>query len=376
MGEKLRRTPLYDRHVSLNARMVDFGGWEMPVQYSGIKDEHLAVRQNAGIFDISHMGEFLVTGADAAPFLNSILTNDVTLLTPGLGQYTLLCQENGGVIDDLYLYSVDQNSFLLIVNASRVDEDWDWISKQKGNLPQNKEVFIENKSDHMGAIAVQGPSVKSWIDHCFQSENSKFKVSELKKNQISNYLLNDTKIWIGATGYTGEDGFEIVAENHLIPEIWDTLLAKGHIGCVQPAGLGARDTLRTEMCYPLYGHELTTDNTPLEAGLGYFVNLAGDDFIGKQALLNQKESGLEKKCIAFQMKGRSAPPRPNYNILSENGSQIGIVTSGTSSPSLNNGIGLAYVSIGHAKIGNEINIEIRGRTFPAEIVKKPIYRRQ
>ena len=379
MGEHLDRTSLFDRHVALGGRMVAFGGWEMPVQYSGIKDEHLAVRQNAGIFDICHMGEFFVKSDDAASFLNSILTNDVNQLRPGTGQYTLLCQENGGVVDDLYLYCVGQNSYLLIVNASRLQADWKWISKQRENLAPNKQIVLEDKSSQMGAIAVQGPSVTSWIDTCFENENlpgSICKVSELKKNQIGTYLFNGNTVWIGATGYTGEEGVEIIADNSFIPEIWDSLLAKGHVGCVQPAGLGARDTLRTEMCYPLYGHELTTETTPLEAGLGYFVDLKGEDFIGKQALIAQKASGLKKKCVAFQMKGRSAPPRPEYNVLSPDGTMIGKVTSGTSSPSLNNGIGMAYVETDHAKIGNCIDIEIRGRNFPAEIVKKPIYRKQ
>jgi aminomethyltransferase len=376
MAEQLSRTPLFDRHVARDARMVDFGGWEMPVQYSGIKDEHLAVRQNAGIFDISHMGEFLVTGEDAGSFLNSILTNDVSQLSPGTGQYTLSCQENGGVVDDLYLYCLHKNFYLLIVNASRLEADWSWISKQKEKLAPGKQIALENKSSQMGAIAVQGPSVSSWIDACFEIKDSTCKVSELIKNQIGTYHFNGKQVWIGATGYTGEEGVEIIAENQLLPEIWDLLLAKGHVGCVQPAGLGARDTLRTEMGYPLYGHELTTETTPLEAGLSYFVDLEGDDFVGKQALMDQKTVGLKKKCIAFQMKGRSAPPRPEYKVLSDDGTQIGMVTSGTSSPSLNNGIGMAYVDINHAKIGNGINIEIRGRTFPAEIVKKPIYRKQ
>ena len=378
MTEMLKRTPLFEKHVALGGRMVGFGGWEMPVQYSGIKDEHLAVRQNAGIFDICHMGEFFVQGADAASFLDSLLTHAVTQLSPGWGQYNLLCNESGGVIDDLYLYCLKQDSYLLIVNASRLDVDWDWISEQKKNIGSDQQIFLENRSTQMGAIAVQGPSVKKWINECFEEEgqgNGVGKVSELKKNQIDTYLFNGNKVWIGATGYTGEDGVEIIADNDLMAELWDSLLARGHVGCVQPAGLGARDTLRTEMCYPLYGHELTTETTPLEAGLGYFVDLKGADFIGKQALIDQKESGVRKRCVAFQMKGRSAPPRPEYPVYSQDEKKIGQVTSGTSSPSLNNGIGMAYVEIDHAKAGNMLEIEIRGRKFPAEIVKKPIYRK-
>ncbi len=380
MSDHLKRTALYENHLKLGGRMVPFGGWEMPVQYSSIKDEHLAVREHAGLFDISHMGEFFVTGQDSAKFLNSILTNNVLKLQSGQGQYTLMCQKNGGVIDDLYLYCLEQNSYLLIVNASRLEDDWQWIHSQKelqGDI--NGDLSIENQSDQLGAIAAQGPSVKNWIDSCFETDSQcglTEQVSSLQKNQISSFRFNETRIWVGATGYTGEEGIEIIAPNTIISEIWDTLLAKGHAGCVQPAGLGARDTLRTEMCYPLYGHELTTKTTPLEAGLGFFVDLDGEDFVGKQALVKQKASGLERKCIAFQMLGRSAPPRPEYKIYSKTGDEIGCVTSGTSSPSLNNGIGMAYVDIDHTKIGNVIEIEIRKSRFAAEIVKKPIYRRQ
>lgn len=379
MANQLKRTALFDRHVELGGRMVPFGGWEMPVQYSSIKDEHLAVRQHAGVFDICHMGEFLVEGPSARNFLNSILSNDVQKLNPGQGQYTLMCHKNGGVIDDLYLYCLQHDSFLLIVNASRLEEDWQWVSDQKEKLTSNMgRIDLDNKSDSLGAIAIQGPSVRSWIDDCFSIEDPRVTeqdISKLQKNQIGTYLFDSKKVWIGVTGYTGEDGFEIIAPNEIIPEIWDSLLAKGHIGCLQPAGLGARDTLRTEMCYPLYGHELTTETTPLEAGLGYFVDLNGDDFIGKQALIDQKSKGLTKKLIAFRMTGRSAPPRPEYKVLSSEGKDIGTVSSGTSSPSLSAGIGMAFVDAEHAKIGNLIEIEIRGRSFPAEIVKKPIYRK-
>ena len=379
MTDHLKRTVLFDRHVSLGGRMVPFGGWEMPVQYSGIKDEHLAVRKHGGIFDICHMGEFMIQSQGARHFLNSILTNDVNKIQPGQGQYTLMCQENGGVIDDLYVYCLEQDTFLLIVNASRLEQDWKWIKDQKDLLlNESTGLTLENKSDLMGAIAVQGPNVRTWIDECFKTRGhdpQKRSISNLQKNQIGTFQFQGQNIWIGATGYTGEDGFEIIGANEIIPKIWDAVLATGHIGCLQPAGLGARDTLRTEMCYPLYGHELTTETTPLEAGLGYFVDLKGEDFIGKQALLEQKTKGLTRKLVAFQMKGRSAPPRPEYKVLALDGTCIGTVTSGTSSPSLNNGVGMAYVEMAYAKVGNCMDIEIRGRCFPAEIVKKPIYRR-
>lgn len=359
--------------------MVPFGGWEMPVQYSSIKDEHLAVRKHGGLFDISHMGEFRISGPSAKAFLNQLLTNNVEKIEPGEGQYTLMCLETGGVVDDLYLYRLESEVYLMIVNASRIDDDWRWLQSVLSNSSlQPADIKCENRSDQLGAVAVQGPSVRSWIDGCFSavdSPGSISSVSALKKNQIGTFHFEKHQVLIGATGYTGEDGFEVIAENDIIPAVWDTLLSKGHAGCLQPAGLGARDTLRTEMCYPLYGHELTTETTPIEAGLGFFVELEKGDFAGRSALAAQKEKGVERRCVAFQMKGRSAPPRPEYPVLSESGERIGIVTSGTSSPSLNNGIGMAYISKPFTKPGQMIAIEIRGRSFPAEIVKKPIYRK-
>jgi aminomethyltransferase len=379
MEQQLKKTSLYERHVSHGGKMVPFGGWEMPVQYSGIKDEHLAVRKHGGLFDICHMGEFKISGPAAKTFLNHLLTNNVEKLQPGDGQYSLMCLATGGVVDDLYLYCLETDVYLMIVNASRLDADWQWMQKalEAGSI-QPENIRCEDLSNQLGAVAVQGPKVRSWIDSCFTAidpGNNDSRVSQLKKNQIGAFQFENQKVWIGATGYTGEDGFEVIASNDTIPVIWDMLLAKGHVGCLQPAGLGARDTLRTEMCYPLYGHELTTETTPMEAGLGFFLDLEKGDFMGRAALLAQKEKGIQRRCVAFQMTGRSAPPRPDYPVLSGDGERIGIVTSGTSSPSLNNGIGMAYINTASAKPGQNIAIEIRGRSFPAEIVKKPIYRR-
>ena len=379
MEQNLKRTSLYDRHLASGGKMVPFGGWEMPVQYSSIKDEHLAVRRHGGLFDISHMGEFKVSGPSALDFLNALLTNDVSKLQPGDGQYTLMCQSTGGVVDDLYLYCLAPACYLMIVNASRLEEDWQWMLDTLQSSPISpSEVTCENLSDQLGAIAVQGPKVRSWVDACFSpfgADPCAPSVSKLQKNQIATFRFGEEQVWIGATGYTGEDGFEIIAPNEIIPDIWDALLAKGHAGCLQPAGLGARDTLRTEMCYPLYGHELSTEITPIEAGLGFFVDLEKGDFVGRSVLADQKANGVERKCVAFQMTGRSAPPRPEYPVLSPDGQSIGKVTSGTSSPSLNQGIGMAIIHRPFAKVGQAIAIEIRGRSFPAEIIKKPIYRK-
>src|SRR6185369_15554427 len=295
----LKRTPLFAAHQKLGGKLIEFGGWEMPVQYSSIVDEHLAVRKAAGIFDISHMGEIIVRGSGAEQFLNRTLTNDVRRLEIGQGQYTLMCNERGGVIDDLYLYRLTADEYLLIVNASRIDADWDCLQAQYDALHVDGEICLENASDEFGAVAIQGPRVAEFINSVV-SEGSiggtfVAKATELKKNQIGAFVFNGSTIYVARTGYTGEDGFEIVAPAAAIESIWDKALAIGHQFCLQPAGLGARDTLRTEVCYPLYGHELDEQTTPIEAGVGFFVALEKGDFIGRTVLANQKAQGPAKK---------------------------------------------------------------------------------
>jgi aminomethyltransferase len=378
---ELKRTPLFEAHRRLGARLIDFGGWEMPVQYSGIVDEHLCVRRAAGIFDISHMGEVEVSGAGAKDFLNQLLTNDAARLGVGEGQYTLMCNPGGGVIDDLYLYRIGPERFLLIVNASRVEADVAYIGQQHADWPGKASVEIVDRSAELAAVAVQGPRVVEFIGEVFTSASRAgiegVPVLALKKNQIGQFPFGADAVWIGRTGYTGEDGFEVVAPAALIEAVWTKLLAAGHAGCLQPCGLGSRDTLRTEMGYPLYGHELAEEITPIEAGLGYFVALDKPVFIGRETLLAQKTAGPPRKAIAFTMTDKSAPPRAHYPIQlpGESGAVIGEVTSGTQSPSLNCGIGLGLVAADQAVVGNPIAIEIRGRRFKAVIVKKPIYRK-
>lgn len=363
----LKRTPLYEAHMKLGGRMVEFGGWEMPVQYSSIVDEHLAVRRAAGIFDISHMGEVRVSGAGAADFLNFALTNDIRKLTPGQGQYSIMCNERGGTIDDLYVYRLNDQEFLLIVNASRVDVDVHWLRNKV-----SAGVVLENVSDTMGAIAVQGPRAVEFVDACLSGAT---KPSALKKNQIGTVTSDGKTVYVARTGYTGEDGFEVVAPAEVIEPIWSRLLAAGHAHCAQPAGLGARDTLRTEVCYPLYGHELDENTSPIEAGLGYFVSLEKGDFIGRNVLAQQKAKGTSRKCAAFRMVDKSAPPRPGYPIWSIGAKplKVGTVVSGTQSPSLGIGIGMGYVPPEFAAPGTTVEIEIRGRRSAAQVVKKPIY---
>lgn len=377
----LKRTPLFDIHQKLGGRLVEFGGWEMPVQYTSIMDEHQVVRKAAGLFDISHMGEVMVNGAGAEEFLNRTLTNDIRKIDVGQGQYTLMCNEQGGVIDDLYAYRLGDKEYLLIINASRIDEDVAWLQKQLSNFARKDSVELQNVSDQMAAVALQGPRVEEFINQCFPDRSSGGtsvgNPTELKKNQIARFAFSGKPVWISRTGYTGEDGFEIVAPSEMISDVWSKILSVGHQYCLQPAGLGARDTLRTEVCYPLYGHELDEQTTPIEAGVGFFVSFDKGDFVGRAVMLEQKANGTTKKCVAFKMTDKSAPPRPHYPIWSTGPSavQIGEVVSGTQSPSLGVGIGLGYVKTEFAKAQTPIEIEIRGKRATAVVVPKPIYKK-
>jgi len=370
----LKRTPLFAAHQKLGAHLVEFGGWEMPLCYTGIIEEHKAVRSAAGIFDISHMGEIYVSGAGALDFLNFALTNDARKLQPGQGQYTIMCNERGGAIDDLYAYRLADEEFLLVVNASRIEADFAWLQSRLAVFPGGK-VELKNRSDELAAVAVQGPKVAEFLDHCFPA--SAQTAAALQKNEIARFNFAGRIILVSRTGYTGEDGFELVAEADIIEALWDRLLSEGQTSGLKPAGLGARDTLRTEVCYPLYGHELDEDTTPLEAGLGYFVALGKGDFTGRAALAQQKAQGTPRKLAAFKMTERSAPPRPGYAIWSAAGGAepVGRVTSGTQSPSLGLGIGLGFVAPEFAPANTGIAIEIRSRRVPAMTVPRPIYRR-
>jgi aminomethyltransferase len=373
----LKRTALYTGHQKLNARLIDFGGWEMPVQYTSIMEEHLAVRNAAGIFDISHMGEVTVSGAAAAEFLNQTLTNDIRKLTPGHGQYTLMCNERGGVIDDLYAYQLSGGVYLLIINASRIEADVAWLQGRAAQFSGREDLRLTDASHNYAAVAVQGPRVKDFIDQCIAGASCSglrvSRVTELKKNQVAGFKFGNANVLVSRTGYTGEDGFEVVGGDESIQQVWDTVLRVGQPSGVKPCGLGARDTLRTEVCYPLYGHELDENTTPIEAGVGFFVSFDKGDFVGRSVLAEQKANGVKQKCVAFKMTDKSAPPRPHYPIWI-NGVSAGQVTSGTQSPSLGVGIGMGYVPAEFAKAGTAIEIEIRGKRAAAVVVAKPIYR--
>jgi len=373
----LKRTPLFAAHEKCGAKLVDFGGWEMPVQYTSITDEHLAVRHAAGIFDISHMGEVTASGAGAGAFLNYVLTNDIRRLASGQGQYTLMCNERGGVVDDLYAYRLSADVYLLIINASRIEADVAWLQAQAAAF-HGGELNLTDASHHYAAVAVQGPRVKEFISSVIPGVSaSVFKVdgvTALKKNQIAGFHFENSNILVARTGYTGEDGFEILGPDSAVQHLWDQILSVGAPFGIKPCGLGARDTLRTEVCYPLYGHELDEITTPVEAGVGFFVALDKGEFSGRPVLAEQKANGVKKRLVAFKMTAKSAPPRPHYPIW-VNGAKAGIVTSGTQSPSLNVGIGMGYVPTELSKPGTRIEIAIRGGHFAAVAVAKPIYQK-
>ena len=377
----MKRTPLFAAHQKLGGKLIEFGGWEMPVQYTSIMDEHLTVRKAAGLFDISHMGEISISGTGAEAFLNQTHTNDIRKLAPGQGQYTLMCNERGGVIDDLYAYRLGLEDFLLIINASRIEPDVAWLEQHRASFPNQAGLIVQNVSDATGAVAVQGPRVAEFIDKCFPGPSidgtAVAQARDLKKNQAGVWLCEGAKVWLARTGYTGEDGFEIVAPAGAIETVWNKVLETGQPHGLKPAGLGARDTLRTEVCYPLYGHELDENTTPIEAGLVFFVALDKGDFFGRSVLAEQKAKGTVKKLVAFRMTDKSAPPRPHYAIWSAgpNPAKIGEVVSGTQSPSLGFGIGLGYVPPEFAKPQTAIEIEIRGRRAAGLVVPKPIYRK-
>lgn len=362
----LLRTPLYENHLVLGGKMVPFAGWEMPVQYAGIVQEHQAVRKAAGVFDISHMGQFIVSGTGALAFLNRALTNDVSKLDIGQGQYSLMLNEAGGVIDDLILYRTSAKEFFLVVNASKIAEDWAHL---RGLLGDGEEVQMADLSDQTAGLAIQGPRSRAVFERVFGGA-AEFP----PHNSIFVSADEGGFMWLCGTGYTGEEGFEFFMPAGRGSAWFEKLVSAVREEGGAVCGLGARDTLRLEMGYPLNGNDLAPDKTPLQAGLGFFVAMNKPGFVGKAALVSQREQGLPSRLVAFQMKGATPPPRPHYPVLVQ-GSPVGEVASGTQSPSLGIGIGMAYLPAEVAKVGQSIEIEVRGRCFPAEIVKKPFYRK-
>ncbi|MDQ6766045.1 MAG: glycine cleavage system aminomethyltransferase GcvT [Verrucomicrobiota bacterium] len=359
-----KMTPLYEEHRRAGAKIIPFGGWLMPVQYTSITDEHQAVRNNVGVFDISHMGQLTASGANAAKWLNRMLTNNISKLEVGTGQYTFLLNKSGGIIDDLIVYRTAPDDFLLVVNASRTEEDFDWLQQHLDG-----EVRFENRSADYAGLAIQGPKVVELFQQLFRRE------PELPaRNQIKDFDFLGIPLTIARTGYTGEDGVEVFFPASDAATVWNEILAKGQSLGIRPCGLGARDTLRLEMCYPLNGNDLTPAHNPIEAGLGFFVDLNKGDFVGRGTLSRIKETGAPRKLVPFKMKAKGPPPRPHYPVWIDSAA-VTEVTSGTLSPSLGEGIGMAYLPAAQAKIGGEISIEIRGQKFPAVIAKKPLYKK-
>lgn len=365
----LRKTPLYPCYARYEGvRCIDFGGWELPVQFSGIQKEHEAIRERAGLFDVSHMGEFYAEGPGTESFLQRMTTNDVTLLAPGKAQYTLLCYPDGGVVDDLLVYKLDEGKYMLVVNASNIDKDWEWLRQ---HLP-TEGVSLRNASDETALLALQGPLAASILSPLCEG----YDPGALRPfNFFPEARVAGIQTLLARTGYTGEDGYELYVAAKDAPALWDALMQAGEAQGLIPAGLGARDTLRFEACLPLYGQELSASISPLEAGLTRFVKLENGDFLGREALIKQREEGIPRRLIGLEMIDRGIP-RAHYPVFAEGSEEpVGEVTTGTQSPTLKKNLGLALIASAHAAIGTELDVEIRGKRLKAKVVPLPFYRR-
>ena len=349
-----KRTCLYDKHVALGALISPFGGFDMPIQYSNIIDEHQAVRQHCGVFDVSHMGEVLVTGKDAERYVNHIFTNDVRGIPLGKILYGMMCYEDGGVVDDLLVYKVADDRFFLVINASNIDKDWAWIQQQADGF----EVTLEHQSDQYGELAIQGPEAEQVME----------QILGIACKELAFYTFKTIgDVIVSRTGYTGEDGFEVYASADNINKYWDKLMAAG----IKPCGLGCRDTLRFEVGLPLYGDELSETITPIMAGLGIFVKLDKEEFIGKEALAKQKAEGAPKKLVGIELHDK-AIPRHGYSVLKD-GNVIGEVTTGYHTISTDKSVCMALIDRQYAALDTPVEIQIRKKTFPGTVCKKRFY---
>lgn len=353
--ENNKRTCLYDKHTALGALISPFGGFDMPIQYSNIIDEHLAVRQACGVFDVSHMGEVLISGTDAERYVNHIFTNDVTQIEEGQILYGMMCYDHGGVVDDLLVYKMAADRFFLVINASNIDKDWAWIQQQAAGF----HVTLENQSEFYGEVAVQGPEAEAVMEEVLGLACKELTFYTFK--QIGNVIVS-------RTGYTGEDGFEVYADAAFINDCWDKLMSSGRC---KPCGLGCRDTLRFEVGLPLYGDELSEEITPIMAGLSMFVKLDKDEFIGKEALAKQKAEGPSKKVVGIELQDK-AIPRHGYNVLKD-GQPIGEVTTGYHSISTDKSVCMALIDAQYAVLGTSVEVQIRKKTFPGVVCKKQFY---
>lgn len=360
--ESLKQTCLHSRHVALGAQMSPFGGFDMPIQYKGIVEEHNAVRNHCGVFDVSHMGEVEVKGADAERFVNHIFTNDVRGAENGKCLYGMMLHPTGGVVDDLLVYKRGDNDFFLVINAANIDKDVDWIMSHRDGF----DVEINHLSDFYGELAIQGPEADKIITEKLGIECAELSFYTFKETQ---YEGND--IIISRTGYTGEDGFEIYASHEVTCKIWDKLL---ETGLVEPCGLGCRDTLRFEVGLPLYGDELTDEITPIEAGLGIFVKAEKPEFIGKEAIIKQKEEGVSRKLVGIELLDR-AIPRHGYEVLNDADEVIGAITTGYRGISVDKSIAMALIDSRYSAVDTPLKVRIRRKVFPAIVVKKKFYKK-
>lgn len=357
--EETLKTCLHAKHVALGAKMVPFGGFDMPIEYTSIVEEHNAVRHAAGIFDVSHMGEVLVTGAESEKYVNHIFTNDISGAPVGKIFYGMMLYPEGGTVDDLLVYKLGEQRYFLVINASNIAKDYDWMKKNAAGL----DVKLENQSDRYGEVAVQGPQAWEKIEKLL-----KIAVNDLEFYTCKELVYEGETIIISRTGYTGEDGFELYGSHEFINKIWDILVESKE---VMPCGLGCRDTLRFEVALPLYGHELADDITPLEAGLGSFVKLDKEEFIGKEAIALQKAEGVKRKVVGIELTEK-AIPRAGYEIIAD-GKVIGTVTTGYNSISTGKSVCMALIDAAYAKLGTEVEIHIRKKFFKGTVVKKRFY---
>lgn len=361
----LKKTSLYDLYAEYGAKTIDFGGWDLPVQFSSIKEEHEAVRTKAGLFDVSHMGEVEVKGEKALDFLQYVMTNDVSKLDANKAQYTLMCNEQGGTIDDLIIYKKTDDEYLLVVNAANIEKDVKWLTS---HLIEG--VKLVNLSDQIGQLALQGPLSEAVLQKITSENLSNLNFLEFKQD----VEISGVKALVSRSGYTGEDGFEIYCQKEDAPLLWKAILEAGREEGVIPCGLGARDTLRFEAKLPLYGQELSEDISPLEAGLGFAVKVDKEaNFIGKEALKRQKEQGAPRKLVGIEMIDKGIP-RHGYEVFAD-GKKIGVVTTGTQSPTLKKNIGLVLIDANYSAIDTIVEVQIRQKRLKAKVVKTPFYRR-
>jgi aminomethyltransferase len=361
----MKDTTLTQVHIDLGAKMVPFAGFNMPVQYEGVIAEHLAVRNGVGVFDVSHMGEFLVEGSKALQLIQKVTSNDASTLTIGRAQYSCLPNETGGIVDDLIVYRVKEETYLLVVNASNIEKDWDWVSKYNKEIGAN----MRNLSDDYSLLAIQGPKAVEAMQSLTSVDLSAIKYYHFEVGDFAGieYVI------ISATGYTGSGGFEIYCKNSEVKQVWDKVFEAGKPYGIKPIGLGARDTLRLEMGFCLYGNDIDDNTSPLEAGLGWITKFT-KDFVNSDKLKAEKAAGSKRKLIGFELLDKGIP-RHGYDIVDAEGKVIGVVTSGTQSPNLNKGIGLGYVPSEFATEGTEIHIQIRKNALPARVVKLPFYQK-